>query len=151
MATVFDVSNPSQPLVVATEMLAEEENTEVLSNALWDFKSVQYHNGILAIPLSTYEMFQHGVDNWTYDSTDEFEGFVVLDVSDAANQGIKELFRVDHQLDYDCFTCGYLGSSRSYFFDENNSIMTMSGSMVISSDITSGDEVWSLNVTTPTI
>lgn len=150
LATVFDVSDPAQPLVVAREMLAEEENTEVLSNALWDFKAVQYHNGVLAIPLSTYEMLQQSDDfgDW-FDSTLGFEGFVVLDVGDAANQGIKELFRVNHQLENSCFTCSSLGYSRSYFFDEDNTIMTISGSLVISSDVTTGEEIWALNVTTP--
>ena len=34
MATVFDVSDPEKPLALASRMVAEANNTEVMSNAL---------------------------------------------------------------------------------------------------------------------
>ena len=143
MLSVFNVSNPSQPEVVDTVLLAQQEGREVGSNALYDPKSIQHHEGLLAIPLNSYST------NYNTQGNTDFDGFIVIDVGNAAEQGIKELFKVNHMCTggncyYSCN--GGLMSYRAFFFDA--SVVTMSTQLVVSSDSVSGDTLWSTVVET---
>ena len=145
MLTVFDVSVPSSPKVLDTVLLAQKGGQEVGSSALWEPKSIQHQDGILVIPLNSYNTGYH-VSNG---GQSDFDGFIVVDVGNAAEQGIKELFTVDHACNgQNCYySCsGGLMSYRSFFFEDT--VATMSTQLVVGSDVATGDTVWSTVVET---
>jgi hypothetical protein len=169
LVTVFDVSNPAAPKALASDMLAESKYADSYSDAEWDAKAVQYRDGILVIPLSMYQKYGAEDDaGWLNEANSEmensngvmppdtaedpslnFEGFVVLDMSDVAGQGIKEVTRINHaqKQGESCHYCtGYLAYRRSFLF-EDKSLMTVHDSAVISTDVTTGNQIWSVNVT----
>lgn len=146
MLTVFDVSTPSNPIVVDSKMVAQTENTEVSSNALYEPKTIQHQDGILVIPMNSY-MTGYTI-NFNGMSTN-FDGFIVVDVGNAAEQGIKELFQVDHTCTGNgCYSgcAGRLQSYRSFFYEET--VATMSSQLVVGSSVPAGDVLWSTVVET---
>ena len=146
MLTVFDVSTPSNPIVVDSKMLAQKEHTEVSSNALYEPKTIQHKDGILVIPMNSYMTGYHIMMNGM---SSDFDGFIVIDVGNAAEQGIKELFQIDHTCTgNNCYSgcAGRLQSYRSFFFEET--VATMSSQLVVGSSVPDGDVLWSTVVET---
>lgn len=81
---LFDVRDPTTPTLVG-EAVAESDDWSY-SESLWDHHAFTFHNGVLAVPIYTYD----------YDGTDwtGFSGLWALQVDTAA--GLTELGRVDH-------------------------------------------------------
>ena len=156
-------------------MVADPEKEESFSDAEWDSRAVQYNDGILVIPVTMYPKYNFDGDNnvnnnvngseetleeWNeeewlentpppfFGPSLEYHGFVVLDVSSVAEQGIKEVARVDHSNKGGCtFFCdGRVSYSRSFLFDDKT-LMTVRDSRVQSTDLSTGAQLWSLNIT----
>jgi hypothetical protein len=83
---LFDVRDPTNP-VLASEALVESDEWSY-SEAMWDHHAFTLYNGVLAVPLYT----------WDYDDrTGDWTGFSGLWVTSVATEsGITDLGRVDH-------------------------------------------------------
>lgn len=184
LVTVFDVSDPSNPKALASEMLANPNEMDSYSDAEWDPKAVQLNDGTLVIPLTLYykyngenddawrwpeatvppgememEMMEEGADDLGVMPPDvmmmeskNFEGFIVLDLTDVANQGIKEVTRISHTQSHngdndDCHYCSAGMAYRRAFLFDDKSLMTVHDNAVVSTDLASGNMLWSFNVT----
>jgi len=169
VVSIFDVSDPSKPSMVASRMVVDGEAMNSGSLAEWESRAIQYKNGILSIPLHYYPSYELTDDLFLFDelategtvapeevvtsksggdSGGEFDGFIVLNVGNAVEDGIQELFRINH-LPTEGERCHYCGGSlsekRSFLFDDGD-LMTMSDSIVVSMDVNSGAELWSLKL-----
>lgn len=134
MISIFNVSDPTTPSVLASYQFREQENAD--SNSQFDHKAVQYNDGKLTIPHSTYKhSFGSG-------DLEFFDGFVVLDVSN----GIHEVFRVHHTnpLDGSCNGMPFF-SPRSFMY-EDGTLLTMSGNAAVSTNLNTGQEMWRMNL-----
>lgn len=84
---LFDVSDPTNPTQVQ-ELVASSDDWS-WSEALWDHHAFTFHNGVLTVPLYTYD-WDDADETWT-----GFSGLWVIAV-DPAGAGLSELGRVDH-------------------------------------------------------
>lgn len=128
VVTVFDVSNRSDPLLVSSKVLKGVRS----QISRYDVKGVQYREGVLVIPV--------------YQSNTRNGSVVVLDVQ---GDGATELYRhdLDEGGDTDgCSSCWNFLHVRALFFDDNT-IMGTSKNTVVSMDASSGEELWSVDVT----
>ena len=78
-----------------------------------------------------------------------FEVFVVLDIANAAKEGITELVRINHlSATGSCNHCtGVLPNHRSFVYEDDGSVMTVQNHMVASTDLTTLEQTWVFNVT----
>jgi Beta propeller domain len=161
LISIFDVSDPSKPKVVDSQMLTNpEEGTTSSSVVESDTKAIRYENGKLILPASIYpnsmpvDMFGNSsetpVPDFVFSMTtapsieDTFEGFVVYDIS---KKGLKEAFRVNHFFDMTgkCFPCETgVYSMRSFLYDDGT-LVTIYGNILIGSNVTTGVELWSFD------
>jgi hypothetical protein len=81
---LFDITDPTAP-VLQSEALLESDDWS-WSESLWDHHAFTFHNGVLAVPVYTYD----------YDGTDwtGFSGLWALGVD--TSLGLSELGRVGH-------------------------------------------------------
>jgi Beta propeller domain len=144
MITVFDATNPANPQALVSHTFENGASAHSSSAVEWDYKAFRYVNGKLIVP----------VDIWYYQTWNEvtqaldplpegaenFQGFSVMDVSTSA---ISESFRVSHMRQPgSCYYCmGYL-PTRSMVY--NGDLMTIRESLVVSTDLATGQEVWRL-------
>jgi Beta propeller domain len=169
MITLFNVSNPTNPKVVASLMLENDDTIASNTNAEWDPRSVQYANGKLILPVTMYHNggWVEGEDDWFPQETNidvddfvedqeqvsrggtpatgkDFEGFFVLDVGTG---GIREAFRVNHARSTEaCHYCNVgLTNPRSILMDDG-SLITMYDDAIQSTNMTTGETLWNLNV-----
>lgn len=84
---LFDVRDPTNPVQVQ-EMVASSDDWSY-SEAMWDHHAFTFHNGVLAVPLYTYE-YDEGTGSY-----DTFSGLWVIGV-DPGGTNLTELGRVDH-------------------------------------------------------
>jgi Beta propeller domain len=61
LISVFDVSDPSNPKVVNSQMLTQPEGGSSSSVVEWDAKSIRYENGKLIVPVSIYPNSMEGM------------------------------------------------------------------------------------------
>ncbi|CAB9521651.1 beta propeller domain protein [Seminavis robusta] len=165
LISVFDVSDPSEPKVVDSYMLADPDEANSYSVSEYESKAVQYKDGKLIVPASIHPIYAYHDDDFfvvDHNSTvverspetqspnqEAFEGFVVLDVGNAESQGIQELFRVNHHQEFpeSCYYCdGSFFEKRSFVY-EDYTLVTLNGRVVKGTNITAGDELWSLEPT----
>ncbi|CAB9498903.1 beta propeller domain protein [Seminavis robusta] len=174
MITVFDVTDPAAPVAVASHMLENDDKIESYTHAAWDAKAVQYANGKLVLPVTMYhngewdaadedDSLQGGdvnmddfVDEEDQDLAVErtheddksmggnFNGFFVFNVGPG---GISEALRIDNAMVAGaCHYCdGGLTDSRSIVMDDG-SLMTMFDDSVQSTNMTTGETLWSMSV-----
>jgi Beta propeller domain len=89
MITVFDTTDPGNPTAIASRMFEDHSNDgDSFSQAKSESKAVQYIDEKLIIPVAFYH--QSG------DLEKQFLGFIVYELSVAAEKGIMEVFRVSH-------------------------------------------------------
>ena len=152
VVSVIDVSDPEAPVLLASRMLAHDDDSSVsMLHAQWDAKSVQYtSDGLLIIPYMYAEsMPELSANVDLIDRPEPFQGFAVLNVSDPKTNDIQEVFRVDHRNPSGaCRYCaGNLHNHRALVYADDGSIMTISNHKVVSSDLTTGAQNWAFNVT----
>lgn len=85
--SLFDVTDFATPLLDARLTVASDDWS--WSEALWDHHAFTYYNGILTVPLYTYD-YDGETDDW-----EQFSGLWVIEVDEAAGT-LTELGRVDH-------------------------------------------------------
>lgn len=101
---LFDVRDPTNPLL-ADEAVIESDDWS-WSESMWDHHAFTLHNGVLAVPVYTYD-YDDVTGDWT-----GFSGLWVNSVDTTA--GIDELGRVDHAdlvSQSDCIWDEYYGVS----------------------------------------
>ncbi|MFZ5478536.1 MAG: beta-propeller domain-containing protein [Myxococcota bacterium] len=81
---LFDVRDPTAPVLLDEATVSTDDGS--WSEALWDHHAFTFHNGVLAVPIYTWDY--DGVD-WT-----GFSGLWALSVD--TTTGLTELGRVDH-------------------------------------------------------
>lgn len=84
--SLFDVRDPTTPTRV--DQLTIESDDWSWSEALWDHHAFTYYNGVLSVPVYTYD-YDDATGAW-----DGFSGMLVAGVDTAS--GVAELGRVDH-------------------------------------------------------
>ena len=84
--SLFDVRDPANPTRV--DQLTIESDDWSWSEALWDHHAFTYYNGVLSVPIYTYD-YDDATGAW-----DGFSGLLVVDVDTSA--GLSEIGRVDH-------------------------------------------------------
>lgn len=84
--SLFDVRDPANPTRV--DQLTIESDDWSWSEALWDHHAFTYYNGVLSVPIYTYD-YDDATGAW-----DGFSGLLVVDVDTDA--GLSEIGRVDH-------------------------------------------------------
>lgn len=97
--SVFDVTDPSAPALV--DRLAVESDDWSWSEAMWDPHAFTFHNGVVTIPMYTYD--------WD-EITGDWDGFSGLWVVAADTEGLTDLGRVDHEdlvADSECLYARY--------------------------------------------
>lgn len=107
---LFDVRDPTAPSLV-DELVATSDEWS-WSDALWDHHAFTFHNGVLSVPLYTYD-YDEASSTYT-----GFSGLWVIQVDTAA--GLTELGRVDHADLVDESECLYdwygTGCESSYWY-----------------------------------
>lgn len=93
---LFDVRDPTQPTLLDEAVVSSDDWS--YSDALWDHHAFTFHNGVLTVPIYTYDYDEGG--GWS-----GFSGLWVLEVDTAA--GLTELGRVDHADLVDASACLY--------------------------------------------
>jgi uncharacterized secreted protein with C-terminal beta-propeller domain len=83
---LFDVRDPTNPML-ASEALVESDEWSY-SDAMWDHHAFTLHNGVLSVPLYTWD-YDEDTGDWT-----GFSGLWVNSVD--TTDGIVDLGRVDH-------------------------------------------------------
>ncbi|CAB9507633.1 beta propeller domain protein [Seminavis robusta] len=164
LITVFDVSDMAAPVVLATKMLDSSLDGSSFSDAEFDNRAVQYSNGRLVIPMTVLHTFDASAmmvgdevpldatfpPEPTFDESKNFEGFIVLDVGNAATTGIQEILRINHASPSgrNCHYCGGFNNlRRSFLYEDDDILMTVYDNLVISTDIGTGTPKWAFNVT----
>jgi hypothetical protein len=135
--TIFDSTDPTNPVAVQRHNIEKEPNTYSGSESLWDFKATRYAAGRLIMP----------VDIRSYENPDQdFRGFLVL----VANEElIEEGCRISHGEENDetavdrCYYCSSL-PRRSFIFAGN--LMTTQGQSILSTDMDTCENVWTQTI-----
>lgn len=147
MVTVFDATDPSNPIQLQNHVFETSDSASSSSNVQWDYKAFRYVAGKLIIPMNIYYYQQWNPQTQQMDPIPEgaenFNGFAVLEVNE---DEITEQFRVSHAREKGSCSCGgsYL-PTRSFVY--NGDLMTVQESLVVSTDLDTGAEVWRLPIT----
>ena len=145
MVTVFDATDPAKPQVLQSHTFENSENAYSSSNVEWDFKAFRYVAGKLIIPMSIYyqQEWNQAIQQFEPlpEGLENFNGFSVLDVN--ANE-ITEQFRVSHAREVGSCSCGGYLPTRSFVY--SGDLMTVQDSVVVSTNLDTGAEVWRLPV-----
>lgn len=144
--TLFDATNATNPVLLHRFTIEEDPDIWSSSDVAWDFKAFRWlplgvEVGILIMPLRV-------VAYNTEDLDANFDGFFAYDVSRA---GISERLNISHVRSEDFYGC-YYGANlpeRSLVF--NGNVTTMKGHSVISTDLDSGEQRWTLEMPKPQI
>eukprot|EP00569_Conticribra_weissflogii_P000118 CAMPEP_0171353836 /NCGR_PEP_ID=MMETSP0878-20121228/44395_1 /TAXON_ID=67004 /ORGANISM="Thalassiosira weissflogii, Strain CCMP1336" /LENGTH=1177 /DNA_ID=CAMNT_0011859793 /DNA_START=61 /DNA_END=3595 /DNA_ORIENTATION=+ len=128
--TLFDVSNPSAPL-----MAAEFLESNSYTHAMYDFQAIRWlpESKLLILPKSNRYNYRG------YYGADSFQGFVVYEIG--VNE-VKPLYNLTHN-DTNCWYEASI-AGRSFVFDSN--ITTIFGHTVISTDLKSGEKSWEFDL-----
>ena len=147
MVTVFDATDPANPIQLQNHVFETSDSAYSSSNVQWDYKAFRYVAGKLIIPMNIYYYQQWNQETQQLDplpeGAEDFNGFAVLDVNE---DEITEQFRVSHRREKGSCSCNpaYL-PTRSFVYDGD--LMTVQDSLVVSSDLDTGAEVWRLPIT----
>lgn len=131
--SLFNVTDPSSP----TETVSLVDRG-YYSNAQHDFKSFRYlpKNQILILPRSNNNCWDGGRDN--------FDGFVVYDIeADAITQRDEINHDIDNMACHGCWSDATM-PPRSFVFQSE--VTTILSHSVISTDLGSGEPLWTLNL-----
>ena len=141
--TLFNASDPADLTLIDRLVIEQDSNTYSSSSVSWEPRAFRYFTasedlGILIIPLN---MYSYGKDYTDYRS---FEGFAVFSVE---NDQISRRFDIDHNYeeeeDYKCDAwCGWL-TDRSFVI--NGDIITMKDQSIVSTDLATESEEWSID------
>jgi len=131
--------------VLQSHTFENSENAYSSSNVEWDFKAFRYVAGKLIIPMSIYyqQEWNQAIQQFEPlpEGLENFNGFSVLDVN--ANE-ITEQFRVSHAREVGSCSCGGYLPTRSFVY--SGDLMTVQDSVVVSTNLDTGAEVWRLPV-----
>jgi hypothetical protein len=148
--SIFDSAIPNDPKLVDRLVVGEEDRGRTSSSSSWDERAFRYIQvgevGRLIIPLYSSQWDSFG----NFESY--FDGFSVFGVDlNKTDTLITREIDIDHsqyyQSTYDsegCYCAEMYLPDRSMVFDGN--LMTMKGSKVLSTDLTSQKNQWSLNL-----
>ena len=146
---LFNATNPANPTEIASATVETDENTWSSSEASFDYKAFRWLSlgtqgaGVVILPLRIDAA-------WTDagpPTTGNFDGFYVYNVS--PTDGISLRFKISHVQSQDFYGC-YWGAylpERSMVF--NGNVTTLKGHSVVSTDLDTGKEVWTLDMPKP--
>jgi hypothetical protein len=151
--SLFDATNSSKPSLIHRLVVEQEKNTWSSSSASWDERAFRFvplgeRKGKVIVPLSinTWQEFDEltGV-SLEIPQEKNFEGFRVFNIE---NNRITKDFDIDHSftVDYD-ETCMYWYDwlpERSFVF--SGAVMTMKQHTIISTNLTTGETLWTLPI-----
>ena len=156
--TVFDASDPSNPVTLQQYTLKTDEEGYSLSDAQWEFKTFRYlslgnDSGVIIMPLTTFGSwneslnYDDGFDSF-HEGPVDFEGFVVFDVN---KSGITERTRISHENSTIINGCFYKPRLPARSFVSAGDIITMKGQSVISTNLDTGNQNWNLTLPVPEV
>jgi glucose dehydrogenase len=142
--SLFDTSDPKSPQLLHNATVEKDQDTWSSSDATYDFKAFRWlslgkETGVVILPVR--------VQSWNQDTSGNFDGFYVYDVS---RRGISLRFNISHVASEDFFGC-YSSAQlpqRSMVF--NGNVTTTKGHSVVSTDLDTGKEMWKLDLPKPT-
>ena len=154
--SIFDSSNSTDPKLVDKLLVENDPNTSSNTGAAWDERAFRYIQigdlGRLIIPV---QMYSHSWDEFGNTLWNNFEGFMVfgVDISKEVDL-IERLGMINHTrstypyekpdtVDRGCYCYTQL-PERSLVFGGN--VMTMKNQKVISTDLTSDETLWTLDL-----
>lgn len=138
MITIFNATDPANPVAIVSHTVENEDNRYSSSDAEWEHKSFRYINGKLILPLNEYfQTIDPQTGRYNYDS---FQGFAVFNVT---TEAIDSHFRVSHK-SKKCHYCGGWLPPRTFIYSGN--LMTVRDSTVTSTDLDSGDWLWTMDI-----
>ena len=146
------MSNPQIPVAVDSFVLENDKEVKSYSTAELDPRAVQYDKGILVIPVTMHPYEDAGGDgDLPVELDTSFSGFIGLDLRNVSQNGITEVLRVNYSnpvaTDESCNYCrGFTPTHRSMLFRDGR-LMTMHGHLVANTNVSSGAELWTLNIT----
>lgn len=142
--TLFDAKNASNPVLLHRSVVEQEKDVWSSSSVQWDFKAFRWLSlgnevGILIMPLRVVASDRENLSG-------NFDGFFAYDVS---RSGISQRLKISHVSSknfYGCYYRAYL-PERSLVF--NGNVTTMKGHSVVSTDLDSGEQRWTLDMPAP--
>ena len=142
--SLFDASNKINPILLHRYVAEQDPQVYSSSSVQWDFKAFRWLSlgdgvGILIMPLQIY--------SFNGETSGNFDGFVAYDVSSA---GIAPRLNVSHVESSQFFGCYYQAylPERSFVF--NGNVTTMKGHSVVSTDLDTAEQRWTLDMPKPT-
>jgi len=134
--TLFDVSDPTNPIDKHNLYIEKDPNTWSSSDSLWDYKATRYAAERLIIPMDINS------------ATSSFRGFRVY----IANEDmIAQECEIDHGPEktdqiwgYECYSCYNHLPRRSFIF--KGDLMTTDGHRIISTDLGDCTRVWNQTI-----
>jgi hypothetical protein len=142
--SLFDASDPTNPILVHKATVEEEKDTWSSSDVLFDFLAFRYvplgpEVGIVIIPVR--------VESWNQGKTGNFDGFYVYDVSPDGIVLRTTISHVESEAFYGCYSSAQL-PQRSMVF--NGNVTTLKGHSVFSTDLDTGSTTWMFELDQPT-
>ncbi len=155
--SLFNATTASNPSLMDRLVVEQQENTWSDSSASWDERAFRFvalgdRKGKVIIPLSMYtwqEFDQVTGEPLELPVEQNFEGFSVFNIE---NDRITKDFDVDHSFEMtytttsDCYFWYDWLPERSFVF--NGKLMTMKKYSIVSTDLLTGETLWTLPINT---
>jgi len=155
--SLFDATTASSPTLIDRLVVEQNKNTWSDSSVAWDerafrFVSLGDRKGKVIIPLSMYtwqEFDPFTGEPLSMPQEKNFEGFSVFNIE---NDVITKDFDVDHSFEIsdsysNCYFWYEWLPERSFVF--NGKLMTMKKYTIISTDLSTGETLWTLPINNP--